>query len=86
MDAGRGREGDGMGGDRGQGGLQQVQGRPSDSALRGAGNAGSDRQQMNRGGASRQSMGHYSGGGGARAGGGGARMGGGGGGGGRGRR
>ncbi|RZL86286.1 MAG: DUF3300 domain-containing protein, partial [Variovorax sp.] len=61
MDPSRGGEGPrndsrgGMGGaDRGQGGFQQIQGRPSDSALRGAGNAGMERQQMNRGGASRQ--------------------------------
>ena len=88
MDPARGREGPrndmgrGAGSmDRGQGGFQQVQGRPSDNALQGVSKGGGmERQQMNRGAASRQSMGHYGGGGGARMGGygGGARMGGGG--------
>jgi len=77
MDPGRG-----MGGpDRGQGGYQQM-GRASDNALQGVSRGGGmERQQMDRGTASRQSMGHYGGGGAARTGGyggGGARMGGGG--------
>jgi hypothetical protein len=55
----------------------------SDSALRGAGNAGAARQQADRGSASRASASSFSGGGGARAGGGGRGGGGGGRGGGR---
>lgn len=75
------RGGAGAGGRGGQG-FEQVQSRGGDNALRGA-NSGQSRQQMDRGAASRQSMGGGAGGGGARAsggfsGGGGARAGGGG--------
>jgi hypothetical protein len=81
--AGRDRAGGGAGGGGGldSGRAQDHARGNSDSALRGAGNAGQARQQADRGSASRQSMG--SSGGGARAGGGGgggARAGGGGGG------
>ncbi|RZL90478.1 MAG: DUF3300 domain-containing protein, partial [Variovorax sp.] len=66
----RGQPGGAGGFDRGgQGGFQQVGGRGGDNALRGAGNAGQGRQQVNRGDASRQSMAQHGGGGGARGGG-----------------
>ncbi|MET0540846.1 MAG: DUF3300 domain-containing protein [Variovorax sp.] len=93
QNAAQGRPGGdfGGGGNRmGDQGLSRVNaggGMGGDSALRGAGNAGQMQRQMDRGGASRQSMAQHSGfSGGARAGGGGARMGGGGRGGGRGGR
>jgi len=100
-DTGRERAGGGSGdragggGPGGAGGANRDQARSAaqargggDNAFRGAGNAGQERQQVERGNASRQQMAQHAGGGGAHAGGGGAgaggaRAGGGGGGGGR---
>ena len=86
--AGGGLDRGGAAGNRASSGVHPVQQRSGDNALHGAGNGGAARQSMDRGHASRQSMGgggggggggaHFGGGGGGRAGGGGGFHGGGG--------